>query len=70
MPRRFVDGRFRVESGHCAIGLSVKYAFCTVAVEPEPLKKQKVAIEKNILLAQAEIAKLRKQAGPPKAPTR
>jgi ERCC4-related helicase len=34
------------------------------------LKKQKGAIEKIIFLAQAEIAKLRKRARPPKAPTR
>jgi hypothetical protein len=34
------------------------------------LKKQKGAIEKIFFLAQAEIAKLRKQAKPPKAPTR
>jgi hypothetical protein len=34
------------------------------------LKKQQGAIEKNIFLAQAEIAKLRKRARPPKAPTR
>ena len=34
------------------------------------LKKQKGAIEKIIFLAQAEIARLRKQARSPKAPTR
>jgi hypothetical protein len=34
------------------------------------LKKQKGAIEKIIFLAQAEIAKLHKQARPPKAPSR
>jgi len=34
------------------------------------LKKQKGAIEKIIFLAQVEIAKLRKQARLPKAPTR
>ena len=33
------------------------------------LKKQKGAIEKIIFLAQVEIAKLRKRARPPKAPT-
>jgi len=34
------------------------------------LKKQKGAIEKIIFLAQAEIAKLRRRARPPKPPTR
>ena len=44
-----------------------RYLAVAMIIEVE---KQKGAIEKIIFLAQAEIAKLRKQAKAPKAPTR